>query len=80
MLMMIAAIDYILALLTDREALLARLQTARNTLARGHPALAVSDAHVDENKVPLWEREWKGGTGQDDEGMDDEGGASDEEG
>lgn len=76
------AIDYIMTLIADREALVSRLQSARNTLARGHPALDVAPAHVDEHGVPLWDREWKGGTGLGDfmdDGADGEG-ASDEEG
>lgn len=68
--------------MSDRQVLLERLQTARNSLARGHPALTVAPAHLDEHSVPLWDRDWKGGTGLDDmmdDGADGDGG-SDEEG
>ena len=41
-------------------------------MAPGNPALEVSPSHLDENKIPLWEREWNGGSGWGDDGMDDE--------
>ncbi|KAI0956098.1 hypothetical protein AcV7_006593 [Taiwanofungus camphoratus] len=67
------AIDYIKSLLTDRNALLARLHFARSSLGRTHPALPVPDAHKDGRGVPLWEYEWTGGTGVADDGDDGEG-------
>ncbi|OCH94392.1 hypothetical protein OBBRIDRAFT_714408, partial [Obba rivulosa] len=64
-------IDHIRALLADRSTLVTRLNYARSTLARGHPALSVSPQHVDEHGVPLWDREWKGGTGATDDMNED---------
>jgi hypothetical protein len=64
-----AAIDHIEDLLADRSELLSRLNTARNSLARGHPLLTSG------SRDPLWEREWTGGEGaadDDDEDDDDE--------
>ena len=65
-------------MLTDRSALLVRLQRARASLPADHPALTMP------NPDPLWEREWKGGEGKlnlgdgdgDEEG---DGGSGDEE-
>ncbi|EMD31332.1 hypothetical protein CERSUDRAFT_119893 [Gelatoporia subvermispora B] len=73
-------IDHIRSLLTDRGALLARLNYARSTLARGHPALSVAPQHVDEHGVPLWDREWKGGTGTNEDGNEDGEGEGDADG
>ncbi|KAF9004071.1 hypothetical protein BDQ17DRAFT_1241759, partial [Cyathus striatus] len=59
-------IEHITALLADRSSLLARLHTARSSLPPGHTAL-ISD------QDPLWEREWKGGSGRiDDEDVDED--------
>jgi hypothetical protein len=60
------AIDHIEDLLTDREELLARLNVARHSLARGHPLLS-SGGHE-----PLWERQWTGGAGAADDEEDDD--------
>ncbi|KAF7327982.1 BHLH domain-containing protein [Mycena kentingensis (nom. inval.)] len=57
-------IDYLNELLADRDALRARLDRARAALPPGHPAL------TPETLDPLWEREWKGGLGND--GDDDD--------
>ncbi|KAJ7067126.1 hypothetical protein C8F01DRAFT_1120372 [Mycena amicta] len=59
-------IDYLNELLVDREALRARLDRARAALPPGHPAL------IPETRDPLWEREWKGGLGNDDEDDDED--------
>jgi hypothetical protein len=59
-------IDYIQDLLIDRKDLLARLDIARNSLARGHPLLAPDGREI------LWEREWTGGVDDEDEDEDDE--------
>ncbi|KAK7032273.1 hypothetical protein VNI00_013232 [Paramarasmius palmivorus] len=59
-------IDYINELLNDREALLTRLERARGVLTPEHPSLMKSDAQ------PLWEREWKGGSGKDADADDDD--------
>lgn len=67
------AIDYIRSLLSDRETLLGRLQHARNVLGESHPALVLRPEYRDVSGVPLWDREWNGGTGLDD-GADDEDG------
>ncbi|KZT02594.1 uncharacterized protein LAESUDRAFT_730103 [Laetiporus sulphureus 93-53] len=77
-------IEHITSLIDDRESLLTRLQSARSSLAQGHPALVVSDAHKNADGVPLWEREWNGGVGIVEEGVeegeedDGEGGSEDE--
>lgn len=55
-------IDYIHDLLSERAALLGRLQRARSLLPPGHPGLVP-------HGPPLWEREWKGGEGK--EGNED---------
>ena len=47
-----------------------RLAQARSVLPQGHPALLLMPQHMDEKGVPLWEREWGGGTGWKD-GEDD---------
>ncbi|KAI0073449.1 hypothetical protein K474DRAFT_1666561 [Panus rudis PR-1116 ss-1] len=58
------AIDHLNSLLTERAELVQRLANARARLAPGHPALAISPQHLDpERGVPLWEREWNGGSG-----------------
>lgn len=67
------AIDHIRWLLGDRDALLSRLQRARQVLGEGHPALVLRPEYRDVSGVPLWDREWTGGTGIDD-GADDEDG------
>ncbi|KAJ6458888.1 hypothetical protein DFH09DRAFT_1501071 [Mycena vulgaris] len=59
-------IDYMTELLSEREALSARLDRARGVLPPGHPAR--HPAHPD----PLWEREWKGGVGHADEDADED--------
>ncbi|KAJ3714073.1 hypothetical protein C8R42DRAFT_646482 [Lentinula raphanica] len=59
-------IDYIKELLHDRQDLLARLERARASLAPDHPSGKPSDPH------PLWEREWKGGSGKEGEAEEDE--------
>ncbi|PFH47853.1 hypothetical protein AMATHDRAFT_151129, partial [Amanita thiersii Skay4041] len=51
-------IDYINELISERTALLARLERARYSLPHSHPALAPP------LEQPLWEREWKGGEGR----------------
>ncbi|KAF8626116.1 hypothetical protein AX17_006611 [Amanita inopinata Kibby_2008] len=51
-------IDYINDLLSERQALLARLQRARSALPARHRALMPAA------EQPLWEREWKGGEGK----------------
>ncbi|CAL1716248.1 unnamed protein product [Somion occarium] len=57
-------IDHLNALLNERTELLQRLQYARNLLPSNHPALVVSPEHLDsQTGVPLWDREWGGGTG-----------------
>ncbi|KZT18127.1 hypothetical protein NEOLEDRAFT_1143796 [Neolentinus lepideus HHB14362 ss-1] len=61
-------IDYITDLVGERAALLARLHRARSRLQPDHPALRSSSA----NTVPLWEREWTGGTGDADLDQDDD--------
>ncbi|ESK93966.1 helix-loop-helix dna-binding domain protein [Moniliophthora roreri MCA 2997] len=52
-------IDYINELLNDRQVLLARLERARSALAPDHPSLQTP------NTPPLWEQEWRGGSGKD---------------
>ncbi|THV07228.1 hypothetical protein K435DRAFT_848183 [Dendrothele bispora CBS 962.96] len=59
-------IDYINDLLKDREALLERLERARSTIGPNHPSYSPSDPQ------PLWEREWKGGSGKDGDGDDED--------
>jgi hypothetical protein len=61
-----AAIDHIEDLLADRTELLARLNTARNSLALGHPLL------VSGSRDPVWEREWTGGQAAEDDEEDDD--------
>jgi len=70
-------IDYIHSLISDRHVLLARLHSARGALAPGHPVLSVTRESMDENGVPLWEREWNGGIGIPEDGGDEEGGEED---
>ena len=68
------AIDHLHALLATRTALKDRLTRARSVLSPNHPALNTSADHLDEKGVPLWEREWNGGTGWkdgEDEGEDE---------
>ncbi|GJE88599.1 bHLH domain-containing protein [Phanerochaete sordida] len=68
-------IDHLNELLAERMTLTARLHQARAALMPGHPALHYMPNHVDDKGVPLWEREWTGGTGwgdaEDDAGDDD---------
>ncbi|KAH9856568.1 hypothetical protein C2E23DRAFT_856882 [Lenzites betulinus] len=70
-------IDYISALLADRDELSQRLQIARGVLPLGHPAARVDPMHLDAQGEPLWEREWNGGMDLDlgggDDGSEDEG-------
>jgi hypothetical protein len=54
-------IEYIKELLKDRQDLLSRLERARSSLAPNHPSSKLSDPQ------PLWEREWKGGSGKEGE-------------
>ncbi|CCM03100.1 uncharacterized protein FIBRA_05220 [Fibroporia radiculosa] len=76
-------IDYIKSLIADKETLLAHYQTARAKLSQDHPALSVTS--TDEHGIPLWERQWNGGSGlaedagDDEVGEDDVGGSEDEE-
>lgn len=65
-----AAIDYITDLLSERGALLERLQHARSMLLPNHPALASHSI------PPLWERTWHGGTGEGVLGDENEGAPS----
>jgi hypothetical protein len=58
-----AAIDYIRDLISERSALLSRLQRAREMLPQDHPC--VTSLSSSKNGIPLWEREWNGGTGKD---------------
>ena len=60
------AIDHLTALLADRTTLTSRLNNARAALSPGHPALSCAPNHLDEKGIPLWEREWTGGTGWND--------------
>ncbi|KAJ4477380.1 hypothetical protein J3R30DRAFT_3290796 [Lentinula aciculospora] len=59
-------IEYIKELLHDRQDLLARLDRARSSLAPDHPSGKPLDPQ------PLWEREWKGGSGKEGEAEDEE--------
>ncbi|KIK55105.1 hypothetical protein GYMLUDRAFT_146593, partial [Collybiopsis luxurians FD-317 M1] len=59
-------IEYIRELLNDRQDLLARLERARSSLAPDHPSCRPSDPQ------PLWEREWKGGSGKEVDAEEDE--------
>ena len=74
------AIDYIRSLLSDRETLLGRLQHARQVLGEGHPAIVLKPEYRDVSGVPLWDREWNGGTGMDDDEDGDDFGGSEGEG
>ncbi|KAG6821339.1 hypothetical protein H0H93_000200 [Arthromyces matolae] len=73
-------IDYINELLDDRRTLLARLHRARSSLPPGHPALiplkqysaAEEPDADDEDYIPLWEQEWKGGQGMIIDGDDED--------
>ncbi|KAI0833308.1 hypothetical protein BC628DRAFT_1335094 [Trametes gibbosa] len=71
------SIDYITALLAERDTLAQRLQVARGALPLGHPAALVDPRHLDAQGAPLWEREWNGGMDLDlgggDDGSEDEG-------
>ncbi len=58
-------------LISRKEHLLSRLQTAQS-------ALASDQRKSDENGQPLWEKEWDGGTGIED-GEDDEDDSDDED-
>ncbi|PSR78996.1 hypothetical protein PHLCEN_2v7183 [Hermanssonia centrifuga] len=64
-------IDHLHALLTEQETLKSRLIRARTALVPGHPALSISSKHLDERGMPLWEREWNGGTGWNDNDNDE---------
>ncbi|KIJ66950.1 hypothetical protein HYDPIDRAFT_85064 [Hydnomerulius pinastri MD-312] len=64
-------IDYMTELLSEREALMQRLQVARSALPVDHPLLH----RQPDAPPPLWERKWTGGEskeGDDDEEEDDE--------
>ncbi|KAF7791192.1 hypothetical protein EIP86_002205 [Pleurotus ostreatoroseus] len=65
-------IDHLHALLAERDALKERLNTARAALSPGHPALQIAPKNLSDDKVPLWEREWNGGNGWNDDAGDDE--------
>ncbi|KZT73640.1 hypothetical protein DAEQUDRAFT_808281 [Daedalea quercina L-15889] len=71
-------IDHIRSLLSDRETLLVRLHNARQVLGEGHPALVLKPEFRDVSGVPLWDRQWNGGTGIDDDDGDDFGGSEGE--
>lgn len=58
-------IDYLHELLSERDALMQRLHTARNTLPANHPLLHPNP----DAPIPLWERKWSGG---EDKGNDDD--------
>jgi hypothetical protein len=62
------AIDRIEDLFAERTELLARLNTARNSLslARGHPLFTSG------SRDPLWEREWTGGQAAEEDEEDEE--------
>ncbi|KAL0067885.1 hypothetical protein AAF712_005053 [Marasmius tenuissimus] len=60
-------IDYINDLLKDREALLARLDRAKSSLGPNHPSCASTDS-----AMPLWERQWNGGSGKDADAEEEE--------
>ncbi|KAF9069003.1 hypothetical protein BDP27DRAFT_1326273 [Rhodocollybia butyracea] len=62
----ILAIEYIKELLDDRQDLLTRLERARSSLSPDHRSGKPSDPQ------PLWEREWKGGSGKDGDGDEEE--------
>ncbi|KAI5116653.1 hypothetical protein M0805_004915 [Coniferiporia weirii] len=68
-------IDYINDLLSERTALLGRLNRARSGLAPGHPALA---PRID-GALPMWERTWTGGSGNLEDAADGGGADSDDE-
>ncbi|PCH42470.1 hypothetical protein WOLCODRAFT_137925 [Wolfiporia cocos MD-104 SS10] len=71
-------IDYIHSLLSQHQGLLVRLQVARNTLLhQGNPPFPVPPQYLDANGVPLWDREWNGGTGIN-EDEEEEGGSEDD--
>lgn len=62
------AIAYIQALMEERTNLTQRLTYARSALSHSSlnnhsQILQVSPANLDDKGVPLWEREWSGGTG-----------------
>ncbi|KAJ3873867.1 hypothetical protein F5051DRAFT_336906 [Lentinula edodes] len=59
-------IEYIKELLHDRQDLLARLERARSSIAPDHPSGKPLDP------LPLWEREWKGGSGKEGDAEDEE--------
>ncbi|KAJ6531997.1 hypothetical protein B0H19DRAFT_966482 [Mycena capillaripes] len=59
-------IDYMNELLSDRDALRARLDRARAVLPPGHPARTPLQSE------PLWEREWKGGAANAEEDAEEE--------
>ncbi|KAJ3928573.1 MAG: hypothetical protein NXY57DRAFT_901784 [Lentinula lateritia] len=59
-------IEYIKELLHDRQNLLARLERARSSIAPDHHSEKPLDP------LPLWEREWKGGSGKEGEAEDEE--------
>ncbi|KAJ3852230.1 hypothetical protein EV368DRAFT_65100 [Lentinula lateritia] len=59
-------IEYIKELLHDRQDLLARLERARSSIAPDYPSGKPLDP------LPLWEREWKGGSGKEGEAEDED--------
>ncbi|KAF5340911.1 hypothetical protein D9758_012185 [Tetrapyrgos nigripes] len=60
-------IDYINELLNDRQALLERLERARSALGPNHPS-----CQPPSDCTPLWEQEWKGGSGKDGDAEEDD--------
>lgn len=71
------AVDYIQEMLSEKQQLLVRLRRAQQSLPPDHPALSLVGTHQDSDGVALWEREWTGGTGVNDD--DQSGGESDDE-
>ena len=72
---LVTAVDYIQEMLSEKQELLARLKRAQGALPLDHPALVLDTSSRDTNGVALWDREWTGGTGANDDensGSDDE--------
>lgn len=74
-------------MLSEKQHLLARLQRAQGALPPGHPALALSlstlplstlahgsreDGNGNGAGIRMWEREWTGGSGLNDDNSSDE--------
>lgn len=62
------AIDYLHELLSERDALMQRLQVARTALPPNHPLLQPRP----DAPLPLWERKWSGGEKGNDEDEDED--------